>query len=198
MILFAALTAENQGLLGSQYLARHSPVAPGRVSLALNYDPLPPLGDPQEIVVSGAERTTFYTAVGNKAQALGLAIRPDPEPGRYYRSSPINLARAGIPAFSIAQGLKFKGHDPAWGEAQERDYLEHRYRRTTDVYLPGMDFAGAARLATFGYELGVEASALPGLIGWLPGDEFTAERQRSQVLGQLKRTPPLHHGKRRK
>jgi Zn-dependent M28 family amino/carboxypeptidase len=193
MILFAALTGEDQGLLGSEYLGKHSPVPPGKISLDMNYDALAPIGDPEEVVVSGAERTTFYSAVEAQAKALMLAIAPDPRPeaGTYYRSSPFSLARAGIPAFSIAEGWKFKGHDAAWGEAQRRDYMEHRYRQPTDQYLPGMDFTGDARLAMLGYQLGLQASSQPELIGWVPGDEFEPERKRSQRLDEMKlRAPP--------
>ena len=119
-----------------------------------------------------------------EAQAFGLAIRrePHPEAGHYYRSDHFSLARVGIPSFSIAQGLKFEGHDEAWGEAQERDYAESRYRRPTDEYRPGMDFTGAAKMATFGYDVGRKAASWPELIGWLPGDEFEAERKRTQLV----------------
>jgi len=79
-----------------------------------------------------------------------------------------SLARVGIPSFSIGEGLKFKGHDEAWGEAEERDYVEHRYHQPTDEYLPGMDFTGDAKMAMFGYELGVQAASQPKLIGWQP------------------------------
>ena len=59
-ILFASVTAEEQGLLGSEYLGKHPPVPAGKIALDLNYDDVPPLGAPQEVEVSGAERTTFY------------------------------------------------------------------------------------------------------------------------------------------
>lgn len=197
MILFAGVTAEEQGLLGSEYLGKHSPVPPGRISLDLNYDALAPIGDPEEMEVSGAERTTFFPAVEEKAKSFGLAIRPDahPEAGYYYRSDHFSLARVGIPSFSISEGLKFKGHDEAWGEAQHRDYLEHRYHQPSDQYVPGMDFTGDAKLATFGYELGVQAVSEPKLIGWLPGDEFEAVRQKSQPLSPIIRKPPKHNAK---
>jgi Zn-dependent M28 family amino/carboxypeptidase len=187
-IVFAALTAEDQGLLGSEYLSKHSPVPPGKISLDLNYDALAPIGDPEEVVVSGAERTTFYAAVEAEAKTLGLAIGPDPRSGEppYYRSSPFSLARAGIPSFSIAEGWKFKGHDAAWGEVQERDYQEHRHHQPTDQYLPRMDFTGDAKLAMLGYELGIRASEQFKLVAWLPGDEFEAERKRSQRLDEIK------------
>jgi len=191
-ILFVAVTAEEQGLLGSEYLAKHSPVPPGKISLDLNYDALGPIGDPEEVEVNGAERTTFYSTVEAKAKALGLAIRPDPHPeaGYYYRSDHFSLARAGIPSFSISEGVKFKGHDAAWGETQERDYVEHRYHQPTDQYMPQMDFTGDAKLATFGYELGMQAALQLNLVSWLPGDEFEAERKRSQALDRRPSQPP--------
>jgi len=182
-ILFAAVTAGEQGSLGSEYLAKHSPVPTGKISLDLNYDALAPIGDPEEVEVTGAERTTFYSTLKERAKAFGLAIRPEahPEAGHYYRSDHFSLARVGIPSFSIAQGLKFKGHDEAWGEAQEQDYVEHRYRRPTDEYRPEMDFTGDAKMAMFGYEVGAEAASWLKLIGWLSGDEFEAERKLSQA-----------------
>ena len=184
MILFAAVTAEEQGLLGSEYLGKHSPVAPGKISLSLNYDALAPIGDPEEVELSGAERTTFYADIEAEAKAFGLTIRPDPHPeaGYYYRSDHFSLARVGIPSFSISEGLKFKGHDEAWGESQQREYLERRYHQPSDEYAPEMDFSGHAKLAMFGYQLGVQAASQPNLIAWLPGDEFDAERQRSQLI----------------
>ena len=184
MILFAAVTAEEQGLLGSEYLGKHSPVAPGKISLSLKYDALAPIGDPEEVELSGAERTTFYADIEAEAKAFGLTIRPDPHPeaGYYYRSDHFSLARVGIPSFSISEGLKFKGHDEAWGESQQREYLERRYHQPSDEYAPEMDFSGHAKLAVFGYQLGVQAASQPNLIAWLPGDEFDAERQRSQLI----------------
>ena len=191
MILFAALTGEDQGLLGSEYLAMHPPVAPGKISLDINFDTLTSIGDPEEVEVPGAERTTFYPTVEETAKTLGLTIRsePRPEAGFCYRSDRFNLARVGIPSFSISEGLKFKGHDAAWGEANERDYLEHRYHQPTDQFLPGMDFTGDAKLATFGYELGAQAASQVKLVGWLPGDEFDVVRKESQP-SERRTSPP--------
>jgi Zn-dependent M28 family amino/carboxypeptidase len=114
-ILFAAVTAEEQGLLGSEFLGKHFSTPVGKVTLDLNYDAVAPIGDPEEIEISGAERTTFYPQVEKTAQKYGLAIRPDaqPEAGHYYRSDHFSLARVGIPSFSISEGIKFQGHDEA-------------------------------------------------------------------------------------
>lgn len=182
-ILFAAVTAEEQGLLGSEYLGKHSPFAVGKISLDLNFDDVPPIGDPEEVEVSGAERTTFYPVVEKTAKEFGLTIRPDalPEAGHYYRSDHFSLARVGIPSFSVNEGRKFKGHTLEWGEAQAKDYVEHRYHQPSDEYKLEMDFTGDAVMARFGFALGWKAAAAPNVAGWLAGDEFEAARKTSQA-----------------
>jgi Zn-dependent M28 family amino/carboxypeptidase len=180
-ILFAAVTGEEQGLLGSEYLGKHLPVPAGKITLDLNYDALAPIGDPEDIDVSGAERTTFYPEVESVARSLGLAIRPDahPEAGHYYRSDHFSLARVGVPSFSIGEGLKYKGHDDAWGEAQAKDYVDHHYHQPSDEYRSDWDFTGLAKMTQFGILLGQKAASAPALQGWQPGDEFEAARKKS-------------------
>jgi Zn-dependent M28 family amino/carboxypeptidase len=180
-IVFASVTAEEQGLLGSEYLGKHAPVPPGKISIDLNFDAVPPLGTPEEIEVSGAERTTFYPVVKATAQDFGLAIRPDPRPeaGHYYRSDHFSLARVGVPSFSINEGNKYAGHPAEWGEEQANDYVEHRYHQPSDEYKPEMDFTGDAVIAKFGFMLGFSAAALPQVTGWVPGDEFEGARRKS-------------------
>jgi Zn-dependent M28 family amino/carboxypeptidase len=181
-LIFAAVTAEEQGLLGSEYLGKHPPVPAGKIALDLNYDDVQPLGAPEEVEVSGAERTTFYPWVQVMAKEFRLAIRPDahPEAGHFYRSDHFSLARVGIPSFSINQGMKFKGHDEAWGLAQDKEYVEKHYHQPSDEYHPEMDFVGDAAMARFGFALGWEAASFTKLIGWQKGDEFEAARIKSQ------------------
>ncbi len=177
-ILFASVTAEEQGLLGSEYLGKHPPLPAGKIALDLNYDDIPPLGSPEEVEVSGSERTTFYPMVQALAQEFRLAIRPDshPEAGHYYRSDHFSLARVGIPAFSINEGVKYKGHDAAWGLQQANEYTEKHYHQPSDEYHPESDFTGDAVMARFGFALGWEAASAPKVVGWEKGDEFEAAR----------------------
>jgi Zn-dependent M28 family amino/carboxypeptidase len=179
-VLFAAVTAEEQGLLGSEFLGEHSPVAPAKIALDLNFDALAPLGEPEEVEVSGAERTTFYPVVESIAKSMGLKIRADahPEAGHYYRSDHFSLARVGVPSFSVDEGLKFKGHDDAWGEAQAKDYVDNHYHQPSDEYRADWDFTGLAKMAQFGILLGQNAAGAPTLQGWQPGDEFEAARKK--------------------
>ncbi len=181
-IIFASVTAEEQGLLGSEYLGKHPPIPAGKISLDLNYDDVQPLGAPEEVEVSGAERTTFYPIVESMAKDFRLAIRPDsrPEAGHYYRSDHFSLARVGIPAFSINEGTKFKGHDAAWGLEQERQYTAKHYHQPSDEYNPNMDFVADSAMARFGFALGWEAASIPKMIEWQKGDEFEAARQKNQ------------------
>ena len=181
-IIFASVTAEEQGLLGSEYLGKHPPIPAGKITLDLNYDDVKPLGAPEEVEVSGAERTTFYPWVQATAKEFRLTIRPDarPEAGHFYRSDHFSLARVGIPSFSINEGMKFKGHDEAWGLAQDKQYTEKHYHQPSDEYHPEMDFVGDAAMARFGFALGWEAASAPRLVGWQKGDEFEAAREKSQ------------------
>src|SRR5580693_8697661 len=182
-ILFASVTAEEQGLLGSEYLGKHPPVPAGKISLDLNYDDLPPLGAPEEVEVSGAERTTFYPSVEAMAKEFRLAIRPDAQPqaGHFYRSDHFSFARVGVPAFSIGEGVKYKGHTEAWGMQQANDYVEKRYHQPSDEYHPEMDFTGDSAMARFGFALGWDAASLPKRIEWQKGDEFEAARMKSSA-----------------
>ncbi|MGA2020590.1 MAG: M28 family peptidase [Candidatus Sulfotelmatobacter sp.] len=181
-VIFAAVTAEEQGLLGSEYLGKHPPIPAGKIALDLNYDDVQPIGAPEEVEVTGAERTTFYPWVQATAKEFRLAIRPDarPEAGHFYRSDHFSLARVGIPSFSINEGMKFKGHDEAWGFAQNKEYTEKHYHQPSDEYHPEMDFVGDAAMARFGFALGWEAASFSKLIGWQKGDEFEAARVKSQ------------------
>jgi Zn-dependent M28 family amino/carboxypeptidase len=184
-VLFASVTAEEQGLLGSEYLGQHPPVAAGKISLDLNYDDVPPLGAPEETEVSGAERTTFYPTVEALAKEFRLGIRPDshPEAGHYYRSDHFSMARVGVPAFSINEGMKYKGHNTEWGMQQAEEFTNKHYHQPSDEYSPEMDFTGDAVMARFGFALGWAAASQPKLIGWQKGDEFEKARMESQGTG---------------
>jgi Zn-dependent M28 family amino/carboxypeptidase len=181
-VYFASVTAEEQGLLGSEYLGKHPPIPAGKISLDLNYDDVAPLGSPEEVEVSGAERTNFYPAVEATANDFRFAIRPDarPEAGHYYRSDHFSLARVGIPAFSINEGMKFKGHNEAWGLDQDADYTAHHYHQPSDEYHPGMDYTSDAAMARFGFALGWEATSQAHLVEWKKGDEFEKARLSSR------------------
>jgi Zn-dependent M28 family amino/carboxypeptidase len=181
-VYFASVTAEEQGLLGSQYLGTHPPVPAKNISLDLNYDDLDPIGIPISAEVAGAERTSFYPTVVATARAFHLELQPDqfPKAGHFYRSDHFSMARVGVPAFSIGEGTLFEGHTPEWGKAQAEEYVKHHYHQPSDEYRADMDFRGDARMAQFGFVLGWQASALTKTVGWQVGDEFERPRKASE------------------
>jgi Zn-dependent M28 family amino/carboxypeptidase len=181
-VIFSAVTAEEQGLLGSEYLGQHPPVPAAQIALDINYDMVVPLGIPQEINVNGAQRTSFYPVVEKTAKEFGLTIVPDPRPsaGSYYRSDHFSLSRVGIPAFSVEPGALYEGHDRAWGEAKMKDFVTNDYHNFSDNFHQNWDFAGNAKLVRFGMDLGWQALASNKPIVWNRGDEFEAARLASQ------------------
>ena len=182
-VYFALVTAEEQGLLGSQYLGMHPPVPAGQIALDLNFDMILPIGIPQSVSLGGADRIDFWPTVQTVAKAFDLQILPDPEPqaGTYYRSDHFSMARVGIPAFSVDQGELFEGHDAAWGHAQSEDFNDHHYHQPSDEYHADWDFKGNAKLARFGFVLGWLASEQAKLVEWLPGDEFEKARKAGEA-----------------
>jgi Zn-dependent M28 family amino/carboxypeptidase len=180
-VIFASVTAEEQGLLGSEYLGQHPPIPAGQIALDINYDMILPIGVPLEANVNGAQRTTFFPAVEATAKRFDLTIVPDPKPsaGSYYRSDHFSLSRVGIPAFSIETGNLYEGHDAAWGKKQHEDFTAHDYHNFSDNYHSDWNFAGNAKLDRFGMDLGWQALAAPTTISWKPNDEFEPARRAS-------------------
>jgi Zn-dependent M28 family amino/carboxypeptidase len=180
-ILFVSVTAEEQGLLGSKYFGLHPPFPASKIALDLNYDDVPARGVPEETEVVGSERTNFYPTVQQTARQFNLAIIPDshPDAGHYYRSDHFSMARVGVPAFSINEGMKYRGHTRAWGMEQADYYTKNNYHQPSDELRPDMDFRGDAIVARFGFALGWKAANLPRLPEWQHGDEFEAARLNS-------------------
>jgi Zn-dependent M28 family amino/carboxypeptidase len=181
-VIFASVTAEEQGLLGSQYLGQNPPIPAAQIALDINYDMVLPIGTPREIDVNGAQRTSFYPEVEKTAKAFDLAIVPDPRPeaGSYYRSDHFSLSRVGIPAFSVDTGTLYEGHDRAWGETKLKDFVANDYHNFSDNYHPDWDFSGNAKLIRFGMDLGWQVITAKTPIVWNKGDEFESARLASE------------------
>jgi len=179
-MVFAAVTAEEQGLLGSLYLAQHPPVPLGQINLNLNFDEILPLGMGSELHAGGVQRTSFYPTMEAAGKKFGYTI-PAPRPdvsGGYYRSDHFSFAHAGVPAFSLGQGGTYKGHDKDWGRKQAELFNQNDYHNVSDNFRPEWDFSGLANLCRLGIELGYVSLTQPP-IAWNPGDEFEAARKQS-------------------
>jgi Zn-dependent M28 family amino/carboxypeptidase len=167
-ILFAAVAAEEQGLLGSRYLAGHPPVPAAKIALAINLDELYFFGNVKSVTMLGVERTTFFPTAQSVTKSMGLTIVPDqaPEQGSYYRSDHFSFGKAGVPAFTIKQ---------VPDDAQRpflKEFKDKRYHQANDEFDPSWDFASADQIAELAMRLGAEAANAAQLASWLPGDEF--------------------------
>ncbi len=181
-VIFSAVTAEEQGLLGSQYLGQNPPIPAAQIALDINYDMVLPIGVPLETNVNGAQRTSFLPVVQATAKAFNLAIVPDPRPeaGSYYRSDHFSLSRVGIPAFSVESGTLYEGHERQWAVDKFQDFEDHDYHNFSDNFRPEWDFAGNAKLLRFGMDLGWQVVSSKTPITWNKGDEFEPARLASQ------------------
>src|SRR5260221_1123055 len=103
-IYFAAVAAEEQGLLGSAWLGQNPPIPASRIALDINFDAIPEYGRVSTVQMNGVERTTFYPTAQRVTKAMGIKIVPDHEPehGHYYRRDHFSPGHVRIPAFSVA------------------------------------------------------------------------------------------------
>lgn len=181
--LFLFVTAEEAGLLGSDYYGKHPLVPAGKTAVDLNFDAFFPFGKTSDVDVTGAERTTLWPLVERDAAAMHLQIKPDPEPGQghYYRSDHFSLARVGIPSFSISAGRTYLGKPANFGSTAFEQYNNEHYHRPSDEYKEDWDFGSMVQMAQFGMRIGLDAANQPSLPTWKPGDEFLKARKASGV-----------------
>jgi len=178
--LFVFVTAEEAGLLGSEWFAEH-PVAPDRdIVAALNVDGGNLLGRVRDLTVLGASRSSLGPSLAALIRPWGMRLTPPahPEAGEFYRSDHFSFARAGIPAVSIGAGNDFVGRPLGWGKAQGDAFTAHRYHQPSDQYNPAWNRAGAVQLAAIVYRFGTSLANATTLPVWNPGTEFLAARER--------------------
>lgn len=181
--IFLAVTAEEKGLLGSKYYAAHPAVPLGKTALNVNFDMILPLGVPESVVVTGAERTTAFPLVRSAAERNKLEIEPDQRAhlGVFYRSDHFSMARAGVPAFSVSAGMKLKGKPADFARKAYQEFTEKRYHAPQDEVQPDWDYSGFPVLGRFALDVARAAADADALPTWNPGDEFRPAREKSGV-----------------
>lgn len=181
--IFLATTAEEKGLLGAMYYAGNPVVPLGKTAINLNFDMILPLGEPESIVVSGAERTTAWPIVQEVARRFDLAIEPDQRAhlGLYYRSDHFALAKGGVPAFSVTTGERLKGKPADLLKREYQRFVDRIYHSPQDEFREDWDFSGFPTLVRFAVAVGVDCANAERLPTWNPGDEFLPARQKSGV-----------------
>ncbi|GAC1682972.1 MAG: M28 family metallopeptidase [Gemmatimonadaceae bacterium] len=178
-LLFTFVTAEESGLLGSEYFAQHPTVPAASIIADVNVDGGNLLGRVRDLNVLGEGKSTLGAELAALAKRRGLRLSPEdhPEQGHFYRSDHFSFAKAGIPAVSVAAGSDFVGRARDWGREQEDDYTAHRYHQPSDAYRPDFDLSGAVQLADLVLAFARDIANGPGVPQWLPSAEFHLPRK---------------------
>jgi len=177
-ILFVSVTAEEQGLLGSQYYSV-TPIYPLAKTLAnINMDGLNVHGRTKDLTLIGYGASDLDDYAREAASEQGRTIRPDAEPekGFYYRSDHFNFAKQGVPALDPDEGIEFVGKPADYGQKVRDDYTEHDYHKPTDVIKPDWDLSGAIEDLQVFFAVGYRVAQATKYPEWKSGNEFKATR----------------------
>jgi len=180
-IVFLSVTAEEQGLLGSDYYASH-PVYPVNKTVAdINMDVLQPFGRMKDIIIVGKGQSELDEYAEEAAAKQGRTTRgePDPSGGWYFRSDHFNFAKVGIPSMYIENGSVSVEHGEAWGEARKKEYNDKHYHAPTDEYSSDWDLSGIMEDMKLLFDVGYRLSNETTFPGWKTGSEFKAIREKS-------------------
>jgi Zn-dependent M28 family amino/carboxypeptidase len=180
-LLFVFVTAEESGLLGSEFFGQN-PVAPAEKIVAnINVDGGNILGRVRDLTVLGSNKSSLGPALARVLATRGMRISPEehPERGHFYRSDHFSFAKVGIPSVSIGAGTDFIGRPKGWGVEQNEDYTAKRYHQPSDAYRADFDLTGAAQLAEILLRFGTSVANSTTVPTWNPDAEFRAVRERS-------------------
>ena len=183
-ILFLSVTAEEKGLLGSEYYAEH-PLYPLTRTLAdINMDELNVYGRTRDITVLGLGMSTLDDDAKAVAKRQGRVVKPgaEPEKGYYYRSDHFEFAKQGVPALYAHSGTDFIGRPPGWGLKMRDEYTSRLYHTPFDEVKPDWDLSGTVEDLDLLFSVGYRVANASKFPTWSAGSEFRAKRQ--QMLRQ--------------
>jgi Zn-dependent M28 family amino/carboxypeptidase len=179
-VVFLMVTAEEQGLLGSEYYGTH-PIYPLNKTVAdLNLDALSSFGETSDFSITGKGQNDLDDYVIALTKPNGWTVVGDTKPssGSYYRSDHFNFAKVGVPALDLHNGAAAIVHDEAWGKAKLDEYNEKNYHQPSDSYTADMNTKGMAQTTDLMYQLGYKLSNETTFPGWKAGSEFKAIRDK--------------------
>ena len=182
-VLFLAVTAEEQGLLGSRYYGEHPLYPAAQTVAALNMDVLNQWGRTSDLTIVGMGQSQLDDVASEIASRLGRVLNPDPEPekGFYYRSDHFSFARAGIPAFYADPGVDYLDKPPGYGIEKREEYTANDYHAVSDEVKPDWDLSGALDDLTFMYHMGARLAASDEWPEWSVTSEFRAIREQQRA-----------------
>lgn len=181
-ILFLSVTAEEQGLLGSEYYAEN-PIYPLNKTVAdINMDVVDAYAKTNDIIITGAGQNDLedYVAEAAKQQGRYLAPEAHPEAGSYFRSDHFCFARVGVPALECKSGIDVAGKGKAYGMQLEDDYTANRYHQPADEYDSSWTFEGGIQDLQMFFQIGRKLADETSWPKWKQGSEFKAAREKLQ------------------
>lgn len=178
-ILFLSVTAEEQGLLGSEYYAT-TPVYPlARTLAAINMDSLNIHGRTKDLTIVGLGNSDLDDYAAAAAKAQGRIVKPDPAPerGGFYRSDHFPFAKQGVPALDAGGGSDFIGKPADFAARIRKTYTEQHYHQPSDELRPDWDLSGAIEDLQLYFTVGLGVANADRFPEWKPGTEFKAKRE---------------------
>jgi len=178
-LLFLAVTAEEQGLLGAKYYAEH-PLYPLKGTLAnINMDGLNPWGRTKDIEVIGFGQSTLEDVLQKAADATGRLVTADsgPEKGRFFRSDHFEFAKQGVPGLYLKGGTFVLGKPTGYGQKKIDEYTERDYHKVSDEMKPDWDLSGGADDLKLLFEVSWRVANGDTYPAWKAGSEFKARRE---------------------
>ncbi|WP_428062377.1 M28 family peptidase [Brevundimonas sp.] len=180
-VVFLHVTAEEQGLLGSEAYAA-DPVYPlARTAADINIDMLPFTPATRDVAVFGVGKSELEDILGRFAAVQGRVVTGDgyPEEGFYYRSDHFNFAAGGVPALMPWTGRDFVEGGIEAGKPYYEGQMERYYHKLTDEWRADYDFTAALQNLDLLYRLGLTVADSESWPAWKPTAEFNAIRDRT-------------------
>lgn len=180
-ILFAAVGAEEQGLLGSRFFAENPTLKPGKMAAVINMDGTNIIGRTHDVNVIGYGKSNLDDIVAAVAKSQKRIVTPDhfPDRGYYYRSDQFSLAKIGVPGVYLHSGIEVVGKPAGWGKQRLDEWVEKIYHQPSDEYSEDWDLSGALEDTRLLYEVGRRIANQAEVPAWNKGDEFEAARKRA-------------------
>ncbi|MBT2768068.1 M28 family peptidase [Stenotrophomonas sp. ISL-67] len=180
-VLFLAVTAEEKGLLGSEYYASHPLYPLAKTVAVINMDGMAPFGPSRDFGIYGSAKLELLDQLKDVAKGWDIRYTPDPKPeaGLFFRSDHFPFAKRGVPAVSYSAGQDWVDGGVAAGKAASDDYTAKRYHQQGDEWQPDWKFAGAARDLEVLYTLGNQLANARSWPNWSDDSQFRATRDAS-------------------
>ena len=177
-VMFIALTAEEQGLLGAKYFAQNPLVPLDHVLANINMDGFNQWGKTSDLVVVGFGNSTLEDILADVIKPAGRVLAPDAEPekGFYFRSDHFEFAKKGVPALYLDAGTQFVGKDSTFGRIKRDEYNTKDYHKPSDEVKADWDLRGAVDDARALFEVGYRVTMTTDWPMWKPGTEFKSRR----------------------